>query len=218
MLYSTLEKKRMVNLGIFLCKFRTNFGGFMKKFFVIVFALVFSLGSAISSTAPTPNKRVGSVSAIGKVQLRGVSLSTDGAMMFCGDRVRTFAKSYAKVLFVDGGSVELAPETEVRVLGLRDCEAERSLDLSFGRIGFSAKKAMVVSFGGYRFEVSSKSAGNMAVFASELGLRVVKGNITFRGPGDKKGVKISKGQERVLDLKNGQLLAPTYWSTRPVQE
>ena len=60
------------------------------------------------------NAILGSVSAVGGVELRGVPLQNDGTL-FDGDRIETSGQSYVKVQLTDGPQFELGNDTDVRV-------------------------------------------------------------------------------------------------------
>src|SRR5436190_18122780 len=55
---------------------------------------------------------IGSVSAIGSVELRGLGISQEGTL-FSGDKIRSNEKAYVKVLLATGSKIELGAKTDV---------------------------------------------------------------------------------------------------------
>src|SRR5438034_919968 len=82
----------------------------------------------------TAKSVIGSVSAVGLVELRGVGISQEGTL-FAGDSIRAREKGYAKVLLGTGSKIELAEKTDVNVS--RDGEAVK-IALNTGTVGFTA--------------------------------------------------------------------------------
>src|SRR5262249_9368533 len=62
----------------------------------------------------TPKSVVGSVTAAGPVELRGIGISQEGTL-FAGDTIRSRQKGYAKILLASGSKMELGEQTEVSV-------------------------------------------------------------------------------------------------------
>src|SRR5436190_7791903 len=78
---------------------------------------------------------IGSVSAVGPVDLRGVGISQEGTL-FAGDSIRAREKGYAKVLMGTGSKIELAEKTDVKVS--RD-EQGVKIAMNTGTVGFTAR-------------------------------------------------------------------------------
>src|SRR5581483_1343314 len=82
---------------------------------------VVTLVSTLSLTMPvsaaelgTPRTSVGSVSGVGSVSLRGVSVPQEGTI-FNGDELQVGSKGYAKVMLVAGHRLELDRDTKVSI-------------------------------------------------------------------------------------------------------
>src|SRR6516225_2952928 len=83
----------------------------------------------------TPKAVIGSVSAVGSVDLRGVGIAQEGTL-FSGDTIRANEKGYAKVLLGTGSKIELYPKTAVSVN--RDGQGLK-IAMNTGTIGIMAK-------------------------------------------------------------------------------
>src|SRR2546428_13629343 len=86
-------------------------------------------------------KPMGSVSAVGSVQLRGLSISQEGTL-FAGDIVRSGDKAYAKVLLRNGSKIELAEKTEVSV---KPDNQGVLIAMNTGTVGFTAASPLRIA-------------------------------------------------------------------------
>ena len=133
--------------------------------------------SAADFTAAKPV--IGSVSAIGPVELRGVAISQDGTL-FAGDSIRSLSKGYAKVAFTSGNKIELNENAQVQVTS--DKQGTRVL-LAAGNVGFTSIKGSALRLGLEPFEVvaSDDASGNVALSSSGIaGVRTAKGKLTVK--------------------------------------
>src|SRR5207253_4914085 len=81
---------------------------------------------------------IGSVSAVGSVELRGVGISQEGTL-FSGDKIRANEKGYAKVLIATGSKIELLEKTDVNVN--RDDQGVK-IAMNAGTVGFTARSLL----------------------------------------------------------------------------
>src|SRR6516164_4669120 len=88
---------------------------------------------------------IGSVSAVGSVELRGVGISQEGTL-FAGDSIRANEKGYAKVLLGSGSKIELYPKTAVSVN--RDAQGFK-IAMTNGTIGITAKSTLRIDVAPY---------------------------------------------------------------------
>src|SRR5262249_4206190 len=83
---------------------------------------------------------IGSVSAIGSVELRGVGISQEGTL-FAGDNIRSHEKGYAKVILGTGSKIEVTEKTDLSVN--RDAQGMK-IAMTNGTIGFTTKSPLRV--------------------------------------------------------------------------
>ena len=133
--------------------------------------------------APPDGALIGSVSASGPVELRGVAISREGTL-FSGDTLRTRLGSYASVALAGGQRIELGNETDVRV------DADESavqIAMNSGSLIFSSmgSRAMSIDVGetGYEILAAPGAAGDVQFLAgNEVGVRATSGEVTVRSP------------------------------------
>lgn len=153
---------------------------------------------------PAAKPVIGSVSAIGPVELRGVVISQEGTL-FAGDSIRSLGKGYAKVAFTSGNKIEMNENAQVQVSS--DKEGTRVL-LAAGNIGFSAAKATPLRLAVQPFEIvaTDSAGGNVAVQASGIaGVRTTKGKVTVRNLKTSESFVLLKGEERLLYTTTGKV-------------
>ena len=83
---------------------------------------------------------LGSVSAVGSVDVRGVGIAQEGTL-FAGDSIRSHENGYAKVLVGTGSKIELYKNTDVRMN--RDAKGVK-IAMTTGTIGITAKSPLRV--------------------------------------------------------------------------
>src|SRR5207237_5886446 len=136
--------------------------------------------SAVPSSDPSPLKDVlGSVSAVGDVQIGGIPIKQE-ATVFSGDRLHVGEKGYAKVLFKNGHKIELAEKTEISVSTVTN---GFQVALGSGRLGFATLNSapITIATGSLQTIASQPAAGHVAVMgANAIGVRVVNGNVLLR--------------------------------------
>jgi len=143
---------------------------------------------------------MGSVSAVGPVELRGVGISQEGTL-FVGDRIRSGQNSYAKVLFASGSKIELSEKTDVTVN--RDAEGVK-IAMNTGTLGFTAQTPLRIDLSPFELTASDDSAGNIAIIGSTAaGVRSISGKVKVRNRKTSESFVLLKGQEMLLSLKDG---------------
>jgi len=143
---------------------------------------------------------LGSVSAVGSVDLRGVGISTEGTL-FAGDSIRTHEKAYAKVLLGSDNKIEIAEKTDVSVN--RDGQGVK-IAMNAGIVGFTAKSPLRIDVLPFEISATDDTAGNIAIMSSTTAsVRTLNGKVTVRNLKTSESFVVTKGQERLLGLKDG---------------
>jgi hypothetical protein len=140
---------------------------------------------------------LGSVSVVGPVDLRGVSISTEGTL-FAGDSIRSRDKGYAKVLLGSGSKIELSEKTDVNVNS--DAQGVK-IAMNGGTMGFTSLGSPVrVSVQPFDIVTSSDGAGSVAVGNNSASVRALKGSVTVRNRKTAESFVLLKGQDRLFGL------------------
>jgi len=167
---------------------------------IVAAALVFStlvITTPVSAADFTTSKSViGSVSALGQVELRGVGITQEGTV-FAGDRIRSGQKGYAKVLLGTTGQIELIGQTDVSVD--RDAQGIK-IAMNTGAVGFTAKTPLRIDFMPFEITASDGAAGHVAVRTGSAGIRAITGKVTVRNLKTSETFIVEKGQERLVGL------------------
>jgi len=143
---------------------------------------------------------IGSVSAVGPVDLRGVGISQEGTL-FAGDSIRAREKGYAKVLMGTGSKIELAEKTDVKVS--RD-EQGVKIAMNTGTVGFTARTLLRIDVLPFEVTATDDAAGNIAIMSSTTaGVRAISGKVSVRNLKTSESFVLMKGQERLLGLTDG---------------
>src|SRR5215467_3248247 len=143
---------------------------------------------------------IGSVTAVGSVDLRGVGISREGTL-FAGDSIRSHEKGYAKVILGTGSNIELIEKTDLTVN--RDAQGMK-IAMTDGTIGFTTKLSLRVDVMPFEFTASEEASGNVAVISSTTaGVRVTNGKVTVRNLKTSEYFVLTKGQEQLFGLQNG---------------
>ena len=148
----------------------------------------------------TSKSMVGSVSAVGPVQLRGIGISQEGTL-FAGDSIRAGEKGHAKILLGTGSKIELSEKTDVNVD--RDAQGVK-IAMNTGAIGFSAHTPLRIDLMPFEVTATDDASGNVAIIGSHAaGVRAVNGKITVRNLKTSESFVLLKGQERLLGIQGG---------------
>jgi hypothetical protein len=171
---------------------------------VVAVALVATIGLVTMpvSAADFSSTRsvIGSVSAVGPVELRGIGISQEGTL-FGGDHIRSGQNSYAKVLFGTGSKVELSEKTDVTVN--RDAEGVK-IAMNGGTLGFTARTPLRIDVSSFELTATDDAAGNVAIIGSKAaGVRAINGKVTVRNLKTSESFVLLKGNEMLLSLKDG---------------
>lgn len=149
-----------------------------------------------STTRPV----IGSVSAVGPVELRGLAINQEGTL-FAGDSIRAGEKGYAKVQLGNGTKIELAEKTDVSV---SPDGAGAKIAMNTGNVAFTAHATLRIDVQPFEILASDNAAGNIAVMSpTTAGIRALNGKVTVRNLKTSESFVITKGQERLLGLKDG---------------
>jgi len=162
--------------------------------------------SAAEIAAPA---NIGSVSAVGSVQLRGVGISE--GTLFSGDRLNVAPGGYAKVVLGSGPKVEVGERSDVTVSKGTDAI---NIQMTSGNIAFSGngQKPVRVRIGAFEVTAAGQSRGNVAFVGSgAFHVRVLDGAVSVRNSSTKQSFSVGKGHERLFSLgdpsQSGVLLA-----------
>jgi len=147
-----------------------------------------------------PRPVIGSVSAVGSVDLRGFAISQEGTL-FSGDSIKAHPKAYAKVLLEKGSKLELAEKTDLKVN--REGQAVQ-IAMNAGTLGFTAKTLLRIDVQPFEITASDDAAGNVAIMSpTTAGVRAINGKVTVRNRKTSESFVLTKGQERLLGLTDG---------------
>ena len=165
----------------------------------LVLMTVFVTMPVSAADFSTTKTVIGSVSAVGPVELRGIAISQEGTL-FAGDSIRTNQKGLAKVL-LGSGKIELLEKTSISVN--RDAQGVK-IAMNAGIIGFSARTPLRIDVSPFEVIATDGSSGNLAILPiGAAALRTVNGNVTVRNVNTSESFVLVKGQELLLSLKKG---------------
>lgn len=166
----------------------------------LVFSTVLITMPVSAADFSTSKSVIGSVSAVGPVELRGVGISQEGTL-FAGDRIRAGQKGYAKVLLGTGSKIELDEQTDVNIN--RDAQGVQ-VAMNTGTVGFTAASPLRIDMQPFEVTATDGASGRIAVMkAGSGGIRALSGKITVRNLKTAESFVLTKGQERLLSLTNG---------------
>ena len=151
------------------CDFRRFVAG------ALVFATVFVTMPVSAADFTTSRSVIGSVSAVGAVELRGIGISQEGTL-FAGDRIRA-QKGTAKILLGTGSQIELSEMSDINVN--RDAQGVK-IAMNAGMVGFNAKSQIRIDVAPYEVTVTDKAVGYVVLKGSDLGIRSMNGKILVR--------------------------------------
>jgi hypothetical protein len=145
---------------------------------------------------------IGSVSAVGNVELRGVRAGADGTV-FAGDRVRVGRDAYAKLSLNGGARFQLGAGTDVTILGDAGDTKESGVRMESGNVGFTAEGETAVRVhilaGNYDMTAEPHSAGNVVFSGPEaFGVRVIRGSVRVRNTKTQESFVVRPGSERLM--------------------
>jgi hypothetical protein len=183
---------------------------FTTQFMALSLAILTLVGTAPVSAAEIASPaNIGSVSAVGSVQLRGVGISE--GTLFSGDRLNVAPGGYAKVVLGSGPKVEVGGNSDVTVEKGSDAI---NIQMTSGNIAFSGngEKPVRVRIGAYEITAAGQFRGSVAFVGSgAFGVRVLDGNVSVRNTSTKQSYTVGKGSERLISLsdnsQSGALLA-----------
>lgn len=148
----------------------------------------------------TPKTVIGSVSAVGPVELRGIGISQEGTL-FSGDRIHAGQKGYAKVLLGTGSKIEVSELSDINID--RDSQGVK-IAMNAGTVGFTANSNLRIDVMPFEITATDGSAGHVAVMGTNVaGVRAVNGKVSVRNMKTAESFVVLKGQERLLSIQNG---------------
>jgi hypothetical protein len=181
------------------------------QFIALSLAILIATGTAPLSAAEVATAaNIGSVSAVGSVQLRGVGISE--GTLFSGDSVKVAPEAYAKVVLIEGHKVELDGSSNVTIS--KDAGII-NIHMTAGNIGFTGgQKPVRVRVGGYEITGNGQARGTVAFMGAEaFGVRAIDGTVSVRNTATKQSFTVAKGTTRLISLRDsnpaGVLLAST---------
>jgi Bacterial Ig-like domain (DUF1927). len=151
----------------------------------------------ISAAELTP--AIGNIVSIGSVIVDGSQM--DSGKLLDGDHIRTGDLSYAKVVLLNGNSIQLSSGTDLVVT--RNNEDIR-LQLSSGTVSFAATdNHLAMAFGQYEISPESGASGSVTIkdggFAA---VRLETGSATLQNADERRDILLSGVSERTLTLKS----------------
>jgi hypothetical protein len=144
-----------------------------------------------------PKPVLGSVSAVGKVEVRGISISEEGTL-FAGDSIKSLDKAYAKILLKNGGKLELAEKTEINVQPEGQVV---QIAMTAGAMGFtSLGNALNIKVQPYEVLSTGDASGNVIITPTAATVRSLKGKLTVRNLKTRESYVVTAGQDRLFGL------------------
>ena len=191
---------------------------FITQFLALSLAiLTLAATSPVSAAELAAPANIGSVSAVGSVQLRGVGISE--GTLFSGDRLNVGQGGYAKVVLGAGPKVEVGGSSDVVVS--KDNDAI-NIQMTSGNIAFSGngQKPVRVRVGTYEVTASGQTKGSVTfVGSSVVSIRVLEGSANVRNTATRQSSTVSKGNTKLVSMdhsnQSGALLASTVPSAIP---
>jgi hypothetical protein len=146
------------------------------------------------------SRMIGSVGAVGQVDLRGVAISGDGTL-FSGDRIRVHKKGYARVLVGSGSKVEIFENSDVNI---QQDAREIKIAMNGGMVGFTANTPVRLNLASFEVTGKDNASANVAMTSPDTaGVRAVSGDVSIRNVKTSESYRVLKGQTRLLFLKDG---------------
>jgi hypothetical protein len=176
-------------------------------------AILIGAGTAPLAAAEVATAaNIGSVSAVGSVQLRGVGISE--GTLFSGDSLKVAPEAYAKVVLVEGHKVELDGNSNVTIS--KDAGII-NIQMTAGNIGITGgQKPVRVRVGGFEITTNGQARGTVAFVGSEaFGVRAIDGTVSVRNTATKQSFTVVKGTTRLISLRDSNPAGVLVASTMP---
>lgn len=175
-------------------------GLFEKTIAVGLLALTILATTPVSAEDLSRRDPIGSVTAAGRVQLRGVEISQEGTL-FNGDTLQSGEKAYAKVIFVNRQKLEVGEKTDVTLS--RDGEAV-VIGMRSGSAAFTAVNGSPIQIKAepYEIVIDHIGGGGLSFVGDDfIAVRAMNAQLMIRNTVTKQSFVLSAGQERLLGLK-----------------
>jgi hypothetical protein len=165
----------------------------------LVLAILVSTSPVSGAELTRPGIVLGTISVVGDVQVRGISLAREGTI-FSGDQVRTINKGYARIALSNGNRFEASGAAEFVVN--QDTNGIR-VGLTSGRLGFVASSnPLAVSVGRYEIVPNAGTIGGIGFLGSETAaINVLNGSVTLRESSTGQSMVIPPGGQYTFNLK-----------------
>jgi hypothetical protein len=151
-----------------------------------------------------PKPVLGSVSATGRVEVRGISITEENTL-FAGDSIKSLDKAYAKVLLRNGSKLELAEKTEIHVQPEGDVV---QIAMTTGMMGFSSLgNSLRIKVQPFEVVGSPDSSGNVMISPTAATVRALKGSLKVRNTKTSESFVVTAGQDRLFGLDGSKKLS-----------
>ena len=172
----------------------------------VLVALMATFTIPVSAAELGAKDVLGSVTAFGSVELRGVAISREGTL-FAGDRIRAHGDAYAKVSLTGGQSFELRGNTDLTV---SEDGAMVQLAMASGTVTFSAadRAPLRVDITPYRLMTETGSGLVSVIGGQTVGVRVQSGSLQVKNTETQESFVLTEGQEKLLGRSNGVIADP----------
>lgn len=169
----------------------------------LTFVMVIMTTPVSAADLNTHKAPLGAISAVGNVELRGVTVSRDGTL-FSGDHLRSNEKGYAKVSLNGGRNIEVAERTNL--MFTREADVVH-IAMTSGTIGFStaSKDPLTIDVKSYTIVASQAGSGDVIFLdGKSFGVHVIKGSVMVSNKAAGTSFQVTSGQERLFALNNAK--------------
>jgi len=177
---------------------------------VVLLLSIVAATTPVSAADFSSKSIVGSVNAVGLVDLRGAQIPEE-ATIFSGDRLSAGDGAYAKVLLVNGQKIEIGSNTVLKFAGQSGSAGNVDIELQSGAVAFSSARAIPVriTVGTYEITSTQPLTGNLGFLSNDfVDLKVLAGSASVRNLKTKQSYVVLKNQERMLGLKTLDMREP----------
>lgn len=175
---------------------------------LLIVLLVLTTAPIPTALGAAPDGLIGSVSAAGAVELRGVAVEREGTL-FSGDTIRSREGAYVSIALDAGPQIEFTGDTEVRVDA--DETAVR-IAMNEGSLAFSSlasSSPLSIDVQTFEIEAPNGSVGEVAVLGNdEVGVHAVSGSVTVRSSLADDAIVVQEGDARVISFSDAPLAGP----------
>jgi len=176
----------------------TKYSLFQKLTVVVLLVATIFVTTPVSAADFTSKAALGSISGVGRVELRGLSLQHEGTL-FAGDHVAIGEKSGAKVLLRNGQKLVLDQLTALTF------NAGGQVKIGNGNAAFSSKLGKLdIVAGPFQIKGDRELAGDVSfVGTNYVGVRVNTGKATVTNLKTRQTYEVAAGHERLFNVVTG---------------